>query len=100
MVNSIVLLRQRLFKLVVPHMHSRHWLVIRGTVKGRHFTRTECISCNEGPMFAGSWANERGSVMILEQDADRISGRYITRLGHDAVADSDHPVVGFANGTT
>jgi hypothetical protein len=51
-------------------------------------------------MFAGNWVNERGSVMILEQDADRISGRYITRLGHDAVTGSGHPVVGFANGTT
>ena len=51
-------------------------------------------------MFAGRWVNERGSGMILEQDGSRISGEYVTRLGHDAVAGNGHPVVGFANGTT
>jgi hypothetical protein len=51
-------------------------------------------------MFAGTWMNERGSAMVLEQEGDRISGRYLTRVGHDAVTRDEHPVVGFANGTT
>lgn len=51
-------------------------------------------------MFAGTWLNERGSGMILEQDGDRISGRYLTRIGHDAVAGKHHPIVGMANGAT
>lgn len=50
-------------------------------------------------MFAGKWVNERGSAMILEQQGDRISGRYVTRIGHDDVAGNDHPIVGIANGS-
>lgn len=49
-------------------------------------------------MFAGEWVNDNGSAMILEQHGDRISGHYVTRVGHDAVADKDHPITGFANG--
>jgi hypothetical protein len=55
---------------------------------------------NEGPMFAGTWVNERGSAMVLEQEGNRIIGRYVTQLGHDAVTGDAHPVVGFANGST
>lgn len=51
-------------------------------------------------MFAGTWVNDRGSAMILEQDGNRISGRYVTRIGHDAVAGNEHPLTGFANDTT
>jgi hypothetical protein len=51
-------------------------------------------------MFAGTWVNERGSAMILEQQGDRISGRYVTRIGHEDVAEKDHAIVGVANGTT
>jgi Avidin family len=49
-------------------------------------------------MFAGKWVNERGSTMILEQHGDRISGRYVTRVGDDEVAGSEHPIVGLATG--
>jgi hypothetical protein len=51
-------------------------------------------------MFAGTWVNERGSAMVLEQEEHRIFGRYLTRLGHDAVQGDEHPIVGFASGTT
>jgi hypothetical protein len=51
-------------------------------------------------MFAGTWVNERGSAMILEQQGDRISGCYVTRIGHEDVAERNHPVVGVANDTT
>jgi hypothetical protein len=51
-------------------------------------------------MFAGTWMNKRGSAMVLEQDGSRISGRYVTRLGKDAVTGDAHPVTGFATGTT
>jgi hypothetical protein len=51
-------------------------------------------------MFAGRWVNERGSAMILEQRGDQISGRYVTKIGHEEVAGKTHPIVGFANGTT
>jgi hypothetical protein len=51
-------------------------------------------------MFAGTWVNEKGSAMILEQQGDRISGRYVTRIGHEDVAGKDHSIVGVANGTT
>lgn len=51
-------------------------------------------------MFAGTWVNERGSAMILEQQGDRISGRYVTRIGHEDVAEKDHSIVGVATGTT
>jgi len=51
-------------------------------------------------MFAGTWVNDRGSAMILEQHGDRISGRYVTRIGHEDVADKEHSIVGAASGTT
>lgn len=51
-------------------------------------------------MFAGTWVNERGSAMVLEQEENRISGRYLTRLGNDAVTGDAHPVAGFASGST
>lgn len=55
---------------------------------------------NDGLMFAGTWVNERGSAMVLEQEEGRISGRYVTRLGHEVVTEDLHPVVGLANGST
>lgn len=51
-------------------------------------------------MFAGTWLNERGSVMILEQNGAAISGRYLTQIGNDKVARKEHAVVGLANGST
>jgi hypothetical protein len=51
-------------------------------------------------VFAGTWLNERGSAMILAQDGNKICGRYLTRIGHDAVAGNEHPLTGFANDTT
>lgn len=51
-------------------------------------------------MFTGTWVNDRGSAMVLEQKGNRVSGSYVTRLGHEAVAGDEHPVVGLANGTT
>ena len=36
--------------------------------------------------------------MILEQQDDRISGRYLTQIGHEGVAGRDHSIVGVANG--
>lgn len=51
-------------------------------------------------MFAGTWMNDRGSAIVLEQEGNRISGRYLTRIGHDAVAGDEHPLTGFANDTT
>jgi len=51
-------------------------------------------------MFAGRWVNDRGSAMILEQHDDRISGRYLTQIGHEEVTGRDHSIVGVANGTT
>jgi hypothetical protein len=38
--------------------------------------------------------------MVLEQDGNRISGRYLTRIGHETVAGNEHPLTGFANDTT
>lgn len=51
-------------------------------------------------MFDGTWVNERGSAMILEQNGERISGRYLTQIGNDAVAGRAHAIVGPANGST
>ncbi|CAN0366545.1 unnamed protein product [Phaeothamnion confervicola] len=51
-------------------------------------------------MFDGTWVNERGSVMILEQHDEAIRGRYLTQIGNDKVARKEHAVVGLANGTT
>jgi hypothetical protein len=50
--------------------------------------------------FSGTWVNERGSVMILEQQDEAISGRYLTQIGNDKVARKEHALVGLANGTT
>ena len=38
--------------------------------------------------------------MILEQQDDRISGRYLTQIGHEEVTGRDHSIVGVANGAT
>lgn len=54
----------------------------------------------ESAMFEGTWVNERGSLMILEQHGATISGRYVTQIGNDKVARKDHAIVGLANGTT
>jgi hypothetical protein len=51
-------------------------------------------------MFAGTWINDRGSAMLLEQNGEAISGRYLTKIGHEAVVGSEHRIVGLANGTT
>lgn len=51
-------------------------------------------------MFAGTWMNERGGTMILEQHGEEISGRYLTQIGNDAVRGKGHRIVGLANGTT
>jgi hypothetical protein len=51
-------------------------------------------------MFNGTWVNERGSTMILEQHGANITGRYLTQIGNDKVAHREHAIVGLANGTT
>ena len=51
-------------------------------------------------MFNGTWINERGGGMVLEQKGDDISGRYITTIGDAAVVGRGHRIVGMANGTT
>jgi hypothetical protein len=50
-------------------------------------------------MFNGTWVNERGSAMILEQHGEKITGRYLTQIGNDKVAQKEHAIVGLANGT-
>jgi len=51
-------------------------------------------------MFSGTWINERGGGMVLEQHGEEISGRYITTIGDAAVVGRGHRIVGTANGPT
>lgn len=51
-------------------------------------------------VFTGTWINERSGAMILEQNRDEISGRYVTAIGNSGVVGKGHRVVGMANGST
>ena len=51
-------------------------------------------------MFNGTWINERGGAMVLEQHGEEISGRYVTTIGDAAVVGRGHRIVGMANGIT
>ena len=55
---------------------------------------------SDQPIFSGTWVNERGSRMILDQQGATVRGSYVTQIGNDKVVRQEHPIIGFANGTS